>query len=157
MQLFDPDCPLPAITAFSGPYAFLSNFFIEPDKTHVEGEFQSAKCVDLRQATKIITMNPRESKKAGQRVRIRPDWESVKVEVMRGLVCAKFVDHDSLASLLVRTYPRQLVEGNTWGDKFWGVCDGVGLNHLGVILMEVRGVLMEQKMIESLKRYRVRS
>lgn len=32
-------------------------------------------------------------------------------------------------------------EGNTWGDKFWGVCDGEGENHLGKLLMEVRAEL----------------
>ena len=32
----------------------------------------------------------------------------------------------------------KLVEGNTWGDRFWGVCGGVGLNWLGRLLMQVR-------------------
>jgi predicted NAD-dependent protein-ADP-ribosyltransferase YbiA (DUF1768 family) len=37
------------------------------------------------------------------------------------------------------------VEGNTWGDKYWGRCldtatgKMVGLNKLGVLLMEERG------------------
>lgn len=32
----------------------------------------------------------------------------------------------------------ELIEGNTWGDRIWGVCDGVGENRLGKILMRVR-------------------
>lgn len=31
-----------------------------------------------------------------------------------------------------------LIEGNTWGDRFWGVCEGFGQNHLGHVLMRVR-------------------
>ena len=31
-----------------------------------------------------------------------------------------------------------LIEGNDWGDRYWGVCDGVGQNKLGLILMGLR-------------------
>ena len=31
-----------------------------------------------------------------------------------------------------------LEEGNTWGDRVWGVCQGQGENRLGKILMKVR-------------------
>jgi hypothetical protein len=34
-----------------------------------------------------------------------------------------------------------LIEGNTWGDTFWGVCNGVGENNLGKTLMNVREIL----------------
>jgi predicted NAD-dependent protein-ADP-ribosyltransferase YbiA (DUF1768 family) len=30
------------------------------------------------------------------------------------------------------------VEGNSWGDTYWGVCKGKGQNKLGHILMQVR-------------------
>jgi predicted NAD-dependent protein-ADP-ribosyltransferase YbiA (DUF1768 family) len=36
------------------------------------------------------------------------------------------------------TGDRKLVEGNYWHDTFWGVCNGVGENYLGEILMHVR-------------------
>ena len=36
-----------------------------------------------------------------------------------------------------------IVEGNTWGDVFWGVCNGIGENHLGNILMDVRDEIIE--------------
>jgi predicted NAD-dependent protein-ADP-ribosyltransferase YbiA (DUF1768 family) len=42
-------------------------------------------------------------------------------------------------AFLSNFYPSKLgYEGNTWNDRFWGVCRGSGLNHLGRILMEVR-------------------
>ena len=33
---------------------------------------------------------------------------------------------------------KELVEGNTWNDTLWGVCEGKGRNILGIILMEIR-------------------
>jgi hypothetical protein len=32
----------------------------------------------------------------------------------------------------------RLVEGNTWNDRYWGVCRGVGQNKLGHLLMKLR-------------------
>lgn len=40
--------------------------------------------------------------------------------------------------MLLKTGDEELVEGNTWGDTFWGVCKGKGRNELGKILMKVR-------------------
>jgi len=34
-----------------------------------------------------------------------------------------------------------LIEGNTWGDTYWGVCRGRGSNNLGKLLMKIREVL----------------
>ena len=42
---------------------------------------------------------------------------------------------------LLDTGDRELIEGNTWGDRFWGVCRGEGENKLGRILMRVRDEL----------------
>ena len=39
----------------------------------------------------------------------------------------------------------RLVEGNKWGDQFWGMCRGYGLNRLGGILMQIRAELREGK------------
>lgn len=35
----------------------------------------------------------------------------------------------------------ELIEGNYWHDTYWGVCEGVGENHLGKLLMEIRNEL----------------
>ena len=40
--------------------------------------------------------------------------------------------------MLIKTGNTELIEGNFWGDTFWGICDGVGENNLGKILMRVR-------------------
>jgi predicted NAD-dependent protein-ADP-ribosyltransferase YbiA (DUF1768 family) len=58
---------------------------------------------------------------------------------MREVVKAKFDQHDDLRLKLIETGAALLVEGNTWSDRYWGRCEGKGLNVLGSILMELRG------------------
>lgn len=59
-------------------------------------------------------------------------------------VClAKFTQKPELEAMLLATGDKVLVEGNTWGDTEWGVCDGVGKNLLGKILMRIRGELQK--------------
>ena len=54
------------------------------------------------------------------------------------VVLAKFSGSQSLADALLSTGDEKLIEGNTWNDHYWGVCDGKGLNKLGGILERVR-------------------
>lgn len=69
---------------------------------------------------------------------LRKDWESVKDQVMREAVLAKFTQHDDLRALLISTREAKLVE-HTTNDSYWGDGgDGSGKNMLGHILMEVR-------------------
>lgn len=75
--------------------------------------------------------------------KLRRDWESVKVGVMRDAVTAKFTTHPELAALLLSTGDAKLVE-HTENDDYWGDGgDGTGKNMLGRILMEVRTKLRE--------------
>lgn len=57
---------------------------------------------------------------------------------MEEVVRAKFSQNPDLARRLVDTCPRELAEGNHWGDTYWGTVNGQGENHLGKILMKVR-------------------
>lgn len=69
---------------------------------------------------------------------LRRDWESVKVEVMRRAVRAKFTQHEELRTLLLETGDAKIVE-HTDNDAYWGDGgDGSGKNMLGRLLMEVR-------------------
>ena len=75
--------------------------------------------------------------------KLRRDWESVKVEVMRKAVTAKFAQHDALRTLLLSTGDAKIVE-HTANDDYWGDGgDGSGKNMLGRILMEVRDELRQ--------------
>ena len=70
--------------------------------------------------------------------KLRSDWESVKVEVMRKALRAKFTQHDELRQLLLDTGDAKLVE-HTGNDSYWGDGgDGRGRNMLGQLLMQVR-------------------
>ena len=57
---------------------------------------------------------------------------------MKEIVTAKFEQNELLRQRLKETGTAYLIEGNTWGDTFWGKVDSKGENHLGLILMDVR-------------------
>lgn len=131
------------ITEFQGTYRFLSNFHVEADGMTVEHRFQAAKTDDPNEAQYVLDAHsPGEAKRRGRRVTLRPDWDDIKVQVMRELLERKFSDPD-LAFLLRATGDAYLVEGNTWNDTFWGVDlrTGQGKNTLGELLMERRANL----------------
>ncbi len=62
---------------------------------------------------------------------------------MAELLLQKFENPDLAEQLLV-TDEKYLVEGNTWNDTLWGVCNGRGRNLLGIMLMEIRERLRAQ-------------
>lgn len=133
-------------------YAFLSNFF-EASVTYDgltygsnEAAFQAQKCMTEEEKMPFTQARPSKSKGMGRSVKLRPDWEEVKVGFMEEIVRAKFNQHPELATRLLATGNKQLIEGNTWGDTFWGVDTrtGQGENHLGKILMKVRDEIGER-------------
>ena len=135
------------IDKFAGDYRWLSNFwFIDVEYAGVtypttEHAFQAAKTLDLGQRRHVRKASgPGEAKKLGRQVTLRPGWEDMKDEVMLDLNRQKFQD-PGLREKLLATGDAPLVEGNTWGDKYWGVVKGVGKNRLGKILMQIRGEL----------------
>lgn len=93
----------------------------------------------------LKSVTPGAAKKLGRQVKIDvEEWDRRKVHYMREIVHAKFGYVKDYAGKLINTGASPLVEGNTWGDTFWGKVrqnDGrvVGLNMLGTILMEERG------------------
>jgi len=134
------------IDSFSSQYRFLSNFWLAPVTyegiTYPSSEhaYQAAKSLnkDIREAFSEIN-SPGEIKRLGQTITIRPDWEDVKINVMRDIVTAKFEQNEDLMRLLMETKGYHLIEGNTWGDRFWGESPvGNGRNELGKILMAIR-------------------
>lgn len=132
------------IDSFRGKYEFLSNFY--PVEIFYDGywyptlehAFQAAKTLDLKEREMVREQaTPGKAKQAGHSVHLRPDWEGVKVAIMKGLLQQKFFRH-ALGTRLLDTGGAELIEGNTWNDRFWGVCRGEGENHLGRLLMQVR-------------------
>jgi ribA/ribD-fused uncharacterized protein len=137
------------IDSFRGKYYFLSNFF--PAEVTYNGltyqnneaAFQAQKTYSKEERIEFTTLEPRDAKRRGRRVRLRRDWEQVKDRIMEEIVRAKFSQNEELKEQLLATGDAQLVEGNRWNDRYWGVdiWSGVGENHLGKILMKVRSEL----------------
>lgn len=71
----------------------------------------------------------------------RPDWDAVKVDIMREILCAKVEQHEYVRRKLLQTGDRELVE-NSWRDDFWGEGPNRdGQNMLGKLWMEIRAEL----------------
>lgn len=105
----------------------------------------ASKCLICARNLTIEVMTPGQSKKAGSMVTLRSDWEDIKVfPVMYDLLVKKF-GLPSLQSMLLATGESELVEGNTWSDHFWGVCNGTGENWLGKLLMLIRDELRAEQ------------
>lgn len=139
------------ISRFDGDHAFLSNFWEEPNTPIAMNGCEYATLEHAYQASKTrepverrwirLCPTPARAKEMGKTVRLRPDWNAVKVEVMRGLLAEKFKEGSRLADRLLATGGALLEEGNWWGDRFWGTCNGAGENWLGRLLMERRDQL----------------
>ena len=99
------------------------------------GQFSSTWVLKPKHPEKIKDLI-NESKIKG--IKIRPDWEEIKDDVMLKALYAKFGQNPKLFQLLRDTDNKQLVE-HTSRDSYWGDGgDGSGLNKLGKMLMIIR-------------------
>lgn len=72
---------------------------------------------------------------------VRPDWNDVRVDIMRQILRAKIEQHEYVRCKLLATGDRMLVE-NSWRDSFLGEGPNQdGMNMLGVLWMELRAGL----------------
>ena len=132
------------IDKFDGLYDFLSNFYECPVfydglwYRNSEAAFQAAKTLDTKMRKVFTELSASKAKYLGRHIQLRDDWEKVKDEIMYKIVYTKFYHNKHLAQKLIDTFDAELVEGNHWGDCYWGVCGGKGQNKLGKILMQVR-------------------
>ena len=141
-----------AIMSFRGEYSFLSNFYEGKVFTYkglkfnnTEAPFHAEKC--WSRAKEFEMIRPLQSKRLGRRVLMRRDWEQIKDRVMYDVCYAKFTQDPVLKAKLLATGNRELVEGNTHGDRCWGMtCSNglwIGENRLGKVLMKLRDDLRE--------------
>ena len=132
------------INHFTKEYKFLSNFY--PCFVYYQGvrfssserAYQAAKCEDKTQWKQFqLCQTNSDAKYLGKHVKLRSDWEDIKIKVMYEILKSKFSDPD-LKSKLLDTEGSYLEEGNAHGDKFWGTVKGEGRNELGKCLMKLR-------------------
>lgn len=151
------------ITSFRGENEFLSNFHESPIVLQagrdqpvtyptVEHAFQAQKTSNPTEQARILrARTPAGARELGRKVKMTPDWPKRREGVMRNLIYEKFRQNPELGRRLTQTSDRELVEGNQWGDRFWGKSKSpqtgelVGENKLGKILMEVREQLLAEE------------
>lgn len=76
---------------------------------------------------------------------VDPDWDKIKVEVMRKAIYYKFTQNPDLKAKLLATKDAVLIEDSP-RDYFWGIgADGSGQNMLGKLLMELRERLKNEE------------
>ena len=137
-------------------YGFCSNFYRSAVK--IDGkEFRTTE--HYFQAMKFATTDPEAAERVrraytpseaarlgrSRRFPLRHDWESVKDDIMRRALQAKFMQHPELRRQLLATGDAALVE-HTRNDAYWGDGgNGKGKNMLGKLLMELRENLKQQQ------------
>ena len=137
----------------TGPYGPFSNFSPHPVELKgrlwptTEHYFQAQKFAGTEhEETVRLAKSPGRAARMG-RSRQRPlraEWESVKDDVMREALLAKFTQHAVLRALLLSTGDAVLVEQTT-NDRYWADGgDGSGRNRLGQLLMELRDQLRRE-------------
>ena len=133
------------IKGFRGDYAWLSNMFLCPLKMSDgvtypsrENAFQAQKTKDIGLRRRISVVSPRDAKRIGRTILLVDDWDEIRVKVMFSVLENFFHQNELYKEKLIMTGDKYIEETNTWGDRFWGVCDGIGENALGHILMELR-------------------
>ena len=111
-----------------------------------EHYFQAQKFADQQYQEKIrAERSPMIAARLGRdrKQKLRNDWESVKNNVMKKALMAKFTQHEDLKTLLISTGDAKLIE-HTVNDAYWGDGgDGKGQNFLGRLLMQVRDEISE--------------
>jgi ribA/ribD-fused uncharacterized protein len=158
------------IDRFTGQFDFLSNFYPSTveymglEFPTAEHAFQARKCWPLdKDHVEAIrkASTPSKAKMLGRRATLDPQWEEIKVSVMAEIVYLKFTQNPELGTRLMQTDFAQLIEGNTWGDRFWGCTDDPysrgtywdGKNVLGTILMTVRAAIQLDNLHSANKQY----
>jgi ribA/ribD-fused uncharacterized protein len=142
------------ITHFKDEYSWLSNF----EKVQIEYEgrvypsvehaYIAAKSEDegWRELCTSTKYRAGDLKQISKEIELRDGWDDMKVYVMYDLLKKKFTQQP-FKNKLLDTGDVELIEGNWWGDVFWGVDVNTdeGQNILGRLLMKVRRELRDGK------------
>ena len=142
---------------FRKEYSFLSNMYHSPftiNGTHfktVEHFYQSNKTENLYEKALIINAEkPTAAKAFGKKCHLVDYWSvNYMLAVMKLGIRYKFENHLELQTkLLAITEP--IIEDNDWGDTFWGICNGYGINYLGKLLTEYKTELEIEIKVDNL-------
>jgi ribA/ribD-fused uncharacterized protein len=148
-----------AIDRFRGEHYYMSNMYpltvpllsregiAVPTSEHL---YQATKFANIDQRAAVLQAETGfKAKKVASKLvnagaELTPDWHDKRIDYMRQIITLKFVANPVIGNLLVATGAQQIIEGNRWGDNFWGESpagSGNGQNWMGKILMETRAIL----------------
>lgn len=148
------------VGSFSGDLEFLSNMYkipiyfneskydnFQPDfKVYPSSEnlYQALKCKYIKDRELFQNVDPHKSKRIGKTIEIRSDWDNVRLEAMKLAIDLKFKNIE-LGEKLIDLPDGKIIEFNNWGDRFFGICNGEGLDHLGKILRAKKQQIIKDK------------
>jgi ribA/ribD-fused uncharacterized protein len=140
------------------PYGCFSNFSLHPIQLEgtywqtVEHYYQAQKFVGTENQGLIQVIRdaptPMEAAKLGRdrTLKLRPDWEQVKPQVMWQGVLTKFLTHTDIQAILLDTGEELIVEDSPT-DYYWGCGqDKTGQNQLGKTIMNVRKEIRKRRL-----------
>ena len=141
------------IKQFSKENRWLSNFspativhegITYPSVEHFYVAMKSADIEIREQIAKLETAG--QAKRIGREIEVTaglpPNWYEDKLVHMRFALEQKY-NQEPYKQQLIDTGGQTIIEGNTWGDEFWGVNlrTDEGKNNLGIMIMEIRDEL----------------
>ena len=145
------------IKGFTGDNRWLSNFwsasilfegivFPTTEHAYVYAKLMAEDQEKLKHGDglkQLLAQTAGQMKRFGRAVPIRKNFDDIRISVMTEITAAKYSSaNPELVKKLLATKNAYIEETNSWGDTFWGVnMEGVGLNHLGKIIMARRAVL----------------
>jgi ribA/ribD-fused uncharacterized protein len=151
------------LIAFSGEKRFLSNMWIAPffipenivekykeleldsSLTFISSEhfYQYHKSYNKEYRKLILEQeNPHKTKSLarkliGTKYELSYNWEEIKDTIMEIALECKFSQNIELLEKL--SMIKGIIEEiNNWNDTYWGICNGIGQNKLGKMLMNIR-------------------
>lgn len=139
------------IDSFMGEYRWLSNYHVCDIYydgiiyQSTEHAYQAAKTLDKTKRLEFLKLTCSGAKRRGNKLKLRSDWEEIKLKVMYDVNYYKYTRHAELGQKLIDTGDIELIEWNSWNDIFWGksIETGEGSNNLGIILMKIRKEILD--------------
>ena len=133
------------IPAFRNEFSFLSNMYQckVAQYSNAEAAFMAQKCLERK--AEFVGITGGKAKKLGKQVQLRSDWDEVKLGLMEKVLRVKF--KNPMLMDMLKAVEGEIVERNYWKDTYWGVCNNIGTNHLGKLLMKIRDEEIEMKML----------
>jgi len=146
---------LKVINEFKNDYEMFSNFYpvsiyylgyYFPSVEHAFVASKSDNPMFWYKIAQIPEDQAGKAKRFGRKVKLRKNWDMLKLSYMKRLLMQKFSYH-RFKELLLSTGDAILIEGNYWHDNYWGDCycpkcaNIVGQNQHGKMLMKVRDII----------------